>query len=173
MTSGDEEMKDQESKRRTSAADKEDQDMDDPVSEHGHSTLGYGGQYGTATRPILNFRYPLGKIAKNPLRSYPSPLALYGMEPDGTLLDLPVFSTNFAAGRDSSRVFTRGDNDPATRALDAIGAARVPAESIEMCTWDAIQQTLEITRPFSQKDDIFHAYKLPERRAVLGATKHE
>ena len=100
-------------------------------------------------------------------------MALYGMEPDGALLDLPVFSANFAAGRDASRAFTRGENDPATRALDAIGATRVPVESIEMCTWDSSQQRLEIIRPFSQKDDIFHAYKLPERRAVFGATKHE
>ena len=97
------------------------------------------------------------------LRSYPSAMALSGMKPDGTLLDLPGFSANFVAGRNPSRAFSRGENDPAARAFDALGAARVPVESIEMCPWDSIQQTLGIIRPFSKQDDIFRAYKLPEK----------
>ena len=94
------------------------------------------------------------------------------MEPDGTLLKHPVFSTNFGAGTDSTRVFTRGESDPATFALAAIGAARAPAESIEMCAWDAIKQKLDVIRPFSDEDDIFHVYTLPLRRVAVGSTKH-
>ena len=86
------------------------------------------------------------------------------MEADGTLLELPVFATNFVEGRDSSRVFTRGEDDPATRALEAIGAERVPAEAIEMCTWDTIRQTIEIIHPFSSKNDIFQA-KTPDEES--------
>ena len=85
------------------------------------------------------------------------------MEPDGTLLNHPGFTTDFVAGRDSKRHFTRGENDPATCALTALGAERVLAESIEMRTWDAIRQKLAITRPFSNAGHIFHVYKLPMR----------
>ena len=94
------------------------------------------------------------------------------MEPDGTLLDHPVSATNFAAGRDSARVFTRGENDPATCALTEIGSERVQAESTEVCTWDAARQKLEIIKPFSNTDDIFRVYELPMRRVAVGSTKH-
>ena len=94
------------------------------------------------------------------------------MEPGATLLDHPVFPANFTAGRDTSRLFTRGKNDPATRIMEAIGATRVPAESIEMCTRNAIRQTLEIIHPFANEDDIFHVHKLPDRKSAVGASKH-
>ena len=76
------------------------------------------------------------------------------------------------AGRDTSRLFTRGENDPAARVIEAIGATRVPAESIEMCARNVIRQTLEIIRPFANEDDIFHVHKLPDRRSAVGASKH-
>ena len=87
-------------------------------------------------------------------------------------MEHPVFSANFLAGRDTSRMFTRGENDPAARVMEAIGATRAPAESIEMCTRNAIRQTLGIIRPSANEDDIFHVYKLPDRRATDGAAKH-
>ena len=76
------------------------------------------------------------------------------------------------AGRDTSRLFTRGENDPAARVIEAIGATRVPAESIEMCARNVIRQTLEIIRPFANEDGIFRVYKIPERRSADGASKH-
>ena len=94
------------------------------------------------------------------------------MEPDASLLHHPVFSSNFVAGRGTSRLFTRGENDLAPRAMEAIGATRVPADSIGMCAWNAIRQTLEIIRLFANEDDISHVYKLPDRRAADGAQKH-
>ena len=41
-----------------------------------------------------------------------------------------------------------------------------------MCTWDANKQKLEVIRPFSDKDDIFHVYQLPLRRVAQGSSKH-
>ena len=146
--------------------------MEAPSDAPGPSAADNEGQYGTAPQTQSDMRYCLREIAKNPLRDYPSSMALYGMEPDGTLLDHPVFTTNFAAERDSARVFARGENDPATCALAASGAGRAPAESIEMCTWDAIRQKLKIIKPFSNTDDIFHVFKLPLRRVAVGSTKH-
>ena len=65
-------MKDPDPKRRTSAVDREDQDMEDPPSEPGPSATGYG----TAPRPQSGQRYSLRDIAKNPLRDYPSAMAM-------------------------------------------------------------------------------------------------
>ena len=154
-------MRDPDTNRRASATDKDDQDTDAPSDAPAPSAADYESQYCTAPQTQPGIRYRLREIAKNPLRDYPSSTALYGMEPDGTLLNQQVCSTNFAAGRDSARVFTRGENDPATCALAAISPERAPAESIDMCTWDAIRQKLDIIKPFSNTDDIFHAYKLP------------
>ena len=184
-SSADDEMKDPETKRRASATDRDDHDMDAPSDVPAPSAIAHGGQYGAAPQIWSGLRFCLREVARNPLRGYPSSIALYGMEPDGTLLTHTVFPTNFVAGGDSTRVFTRGESDPATSALAAIGADRVPAETIEMCTWDANKQTLEMCtwdvhlkcaleaiRPFSDKDDVFHVYKLPLRRVDVGSTKH-
>ena len=46
--------------------------------------------YGTSNRTQPKLHYSLSEIMKNPLRHYPSPMALYGMEPDGALLTHPV-----------------------------------------------------------------------------------
>ena len=92
---------------------------------------------------------------------------------DGTLLQHSVFSTNFGAGEDRTRVFTRGLGDPATLASAAIGAGRVPAETAEMCTWDDVKQQLAVIRPFTDKEEISHVFKLPPRRVVVGSTKHQ
>ena len=75
---------------------------------------------------------------------------MYGMELDGTLLKHPVFATTFGAGQSRNRVFTRGQNDPATVALAAVGAVRVPADSIEMCTWGSVKEQLAAIRPFKE-----------------------
>ena len=78
-TSEDEDRNDPVPKRHPSAVGKGGQDMDDPAPARRPSAAEYGGQFGTATRPQLNFRYPLSKVAERPLRSYPSAIALYGM----------------------------------------------------------------------------------------------
>ena len=57
VTSEDEEMKGPEPKRRTSAVEKEDQDMDDPASAPAPPATDCEGQYGTATRLQPEFRY--------------------------------------------------------------------------------------------------------------------
>ena len=70
-TSEDEEMDDPDPKRRPSAVDTADQDMGDPAPTQRTSAVDYGGQYATAARPQLGIRYPLSKIARQPLRGYP------------------------------------------------------------------------------------------------------
>ena len=65
--------------------------MGDPVPKRRPSVTEYEGQYGTAVIPQMGRRYSLGRIARNPLRGYPPAMALYGMEPDSTLLQHPVF----------------------------------------------------------------------------------
>ena len=164
---------DPESKHQTSATDNRGHNMDAPSDVQAPAVSDHGGRYGAAPQIWSALRYCLKEVAKNPLLDYPSSMALYGMEPDATLLTHAVFSTNFALGNDSTKVFTRGDDDPATLALAASGARRVPAESIEMCTLPEATQTLELIRPFSEKDDLFHVYELPLRRVAQGSLKHE
>ena len=97
-------------------------------------------KYGAALPVFTGLRYDLASVSQNPLRAYPSPMALYGMELDGTLSQHTAFSTNFAMGKDQIKgVFTRGQGGPATLALAAIGAERVPAESAETRTWDSVK----------------------------------
>ena len=95
-SSSEEEMKDPDAKRRTSATDKDGQDMEAPSDAPSPSARDNEGQYGTAPQTQSDMRSCLREIAKNPLRGYPSSIALYGMEPDGTLLNRPVFTTDFA-----------------------------------------------------------------------------
>ena len=122
--------------------------------------------------PPVGHRYSLDRIARQPIRGYPSAMALYGVEPGSTLLQHLVFATNHSAGRDLPRPFTGGGQDPTTLALAAIGAGRVPAEEIEMRTWNAEQKRIEITHPFASSADAFHAYELPARRVASGPAMH-
>ena len=117
-------------------------------------------------------RYSLDTINRNPLRGYPPATVLYGMETDSTLLADPAFTAPNEAGRDKDRPFIRGARDPAALALEAVGAIRVPAEEIEMCTWGAGAQRIEIARPFRDQTEMFRAYRLPPRSVADGATKH-
>ena len=94
------------------------------------------------------------------------------METDSALLTDPVFTARHEAGRDINRPFIRGGRDPVTLALEVAGATRVPAEEIEMCTWDADAQRLEVTRPFRGRPVLFRVYRLPPCRVADGATKH-
>ena len=73
------------------------------------------------------------------------------METDSSLLTHPVLTARHEAGRDLSRPFNRGEEDPAILALEAVGAIRVPAEGIEMCTWNDGLQRPDITRPFKSR----------------------
>ena len=92
----------------------------------------HDGQYGNAPLTQPGRRYSLDTINRHPLRDYPSATVLYGMETDTTLLTDPVFTARHEAGRDVNRPFIRGARDPATLALEVVGATRVPAEEIEM-----------------------------------------
>ena len=59
--------------------------------------------YGTSNRTQPKLHYSLSEIMKNPLRHYPSPLSLYGTEPDSTLLNDPVFAINFGGGEGNGK----------------------------------------------------------------------
>ena len=159
-------------RERDANEDPSDEEMDVPEPKRRPSTMEYGGPYGTAVIPPRSCRCSLDRIARNPLRGYPTATALYGLEPGPTLLQHPVFVTNHTAGRDPSRPFSRGEDDPATLAMQAIGARRVPAEEIEMRTWKAELRRIEITHPFTSDSDAFHVYALPERRVANGEALH-
>ena len=110
---------------------------------------------------------------QNPLRHYPSAMSLYGGAlPDGALLDLPVFWTPFPPG-ELSKTFTRGENDPAVSVLEAVGAQRVSADTLEFVTWSERVQQPQIFCPFSVASDLFHAYALPTRRVAPGRDLHQ
>ena len=128
--------------------------------------------YGTA--PVHErVHYSLSSIMQNPLRHYPSPVSLYGGAlPDGTLLDLPVFGAVFPPG-ELAKSFTRGENDPAVSVLNAVGAQRVSADTLEFVTWSERVQQPQIFCPFSDASDLFRAYALPLRRAAPGRDLHK
>ena len=64
------------------------------------------------------------------------------------MLTDPVFTARREAGCDIYRPFVRGERDPAALALEVVGATRVPAEEIEMRTWGAGAQRLEVSDLF-------------------------
>ena len=127
--------------------------------------------YGTAPQ-VLRVHYSLSSIMQNPMRHYPSAESLYkNVLPDSTLLDLPVFSSTFPPDALSTS-FTRGENDPAVSVLNAVGARRVSADSLQFVTWNEEAQQPEIFFPFSDASDLFHAYELPPRRVAPGQDLH-
>ena len=64
------------------------------------------------------------------MRSYPSAVNLYKSTlPDHTLLDLPVFQMPFGVGM-TSKVFKRGDGDPAMSIVSALEFKRVRADTL-------------------------------------------
>ena len=136
------------------------------------SEIQYGGKNGNAPVPLLGHRSVWGIINGDPLRGYPPSSVLYGMKTDSSLLTRPVFTARHEVGRDLPRPFNRGEQDPAILALEAGGAIRVPAEGIEMCTWNEGLQRLDITRPFKSRPELLHAYGLPPRRVADGAASH-
>ena len=66
--------------------------------------------------------------------------------------------------------FSRGKKDPALQDPLAIGAEKVRVEALEFCTWNEGAQHIEVTHPFRNRPELFHAYKLPNRR--VGSVKH-
>ena len=118
-----------------------------PEPKRRFSGIQFGGQYVNAPTTQKGRRYFLDTSDRDPLRGYPPATVLYGMETDSTLLTDPVFTARFEAGRDISRPFNRGERDPATLALGALGASRTSAEEIEMCAWNEGVQRIEIARP--------------------------
>ena len=145
---------------------------DVPEAKRRLSGTHYEGQYGNAPLTQSGQRYSLDTINRNPLRGNPPETVLYGVETDSALLTDPAFTARREAGSDINRPFLRGGRDPATLALEAVGATRVPAGEIAMCIWDAGAQRLEVTRPFRGRPKMFHVYKIPHRRVAAGATKH-
>ena len=128
--------------------------------------------YGTA-RIYSSVHYSLCSVMQNPLRHYPASVSLYkNALPCSTLLDLPVFSVPFGVGM-SAKNFKRGENDPAVSALKAIGASRVRADTLSFLTWNERTQLPDTFFPFSDKDEWFHAYKLPKRRVAPGKDLHD
>ena len=123
--------------------------------------------YGTAHQTQPRVHYSLSAIMQNPLRHYPSSMSLYGILPDGALLEHPVFGVKFGAG-EKQKSFTRGEHDPAMCVLTAIGAKRAPGESLEFCTWNDNSSQPEIFHPFSDQNGLFHVLELPPRRAANG-----
>ena len=125
------------------------------------------------SHPISRVHYSLSSIMQNPLRHYPSAESLYSnVLPDDTLLDLPVFSAAFPPEA-LSKSFTRGENDPAVSVLNAVGAQRVCADTLEFVTWNEEAQRPQFFFPFSEASDLFHVYALPPRRVAPGENLHE
>ena len=116
-----------------------------------------------------NPRFDLSLIVANPLRGYPPDQILYGMPTNSELLQLDIFERRFHS---DTGVFTRGQDDPATLMLQAVGARPVPVGDIEMCTFLLPQECLAIFKPFENTTDLFEAYALPERRAAVGLDLH-
>ena len=128
--------------------------------------------YGTAPQSQPRVHYSLGSIMQNPLRRYPSVTSLYNnVLPDSTLLELPVFWATFGVG-ESAKTFTRGEEDPAVGVLNAIGARRVRADTLEFLTWNEHVEQPGIFYPFSDESDLFHVYELPARRVAPGKDLH-
>ena len=127
--------------------------------------------YGTSSRTTPMLRYSLSEIMNNPLRRYPTPMALYGTETDGALLAHPVFSINFGGVKDKD-TFKRGGSDPAMCVQRAINAERVPGASVEFCSWNDNSTQPAIFCRFTDQKDIFHVSKLPQRRAAAGRLLH-
>ena len=111
--------------------------------------------YGSAPDSATALRYDLDATTQNPLRGYPCSEALYGMEPNASLLELPVFSARYAVGVDH---FKRGEQDPATLALLAIGARQVSMGQINMCARNASLKKLDVRWPFIGYPELFVAY---------------
>ena len=127
---------------------------------------------GRRRRSIRGNVIPWMSLTETPIRGNPLAEVLYGMETNHTLLTDPVSTAPHEAGRDKDRPFIRGERDPASLALEAVGAQRVSAEEIDMCTWDADAQRIVAKRPFCDQPEMFHVYRLPPRRVADGATKH-
>ena len=165
-TSENEEMKDPDPKRRTSAVDREDQDMEDPPSEPGPSATGYG----TAPRPQSGQRYSLRDIAKNPLRDYPSAMAMEWRQMErfwsfqfsrpilwkgGTPLEC---SQGEKMIRPPVRWKQLARSAPQQKQLKCVHGTRYDRQ-------------LKSYTPFQAKTTFF-TQKLPTRRVVAGSTKH-
>ena len=105
-------------------------------------------------------------------------MALYGAETDGALLNLPIFSASWGGGKEQKpgsrgeKTFTRGEGDPAVCVLNAIKAKRVSGASLEFCTWKDDSTHPEVIHPFSDQNDLFRVYELPQRRAAHGPLVH-
>ena len=89
---------------------------DIPEPKRRPSEVQYGGQYGSAPGPPLGRRYSLDIIT---IRGYPPSSVLNGMETDSSFLPHPVFTARHEAGRDLSRPFNRGEQDPAILAIES------------------------------------------------------
>ena len=81
-------------------------------------------------------------------------MALYGVETDGTILNLPIFSANWG-GTKGRKTFTRGENDPAICVLEAL--KKVSGASLAFCSWKDDSVRPEIIYPSSDSNDIYHA----------------
>ena len=92
------------------------------------------------------------------------------MDIDPALLRDPVFSKRHDLGRHPDGAFVRGHNDPATLALRAVGAKRLPSETIYMCTRDDSRGVLDVVCPVANDKHHFHICAMPERRAADGPT---
>ena len=129
-------------------------------------------QFGGSAVQIAVPRYSSVDALKNPSRGYPDPVALYGMDIDPALSQHPFSGKRHDEGRNPEGTFLRGQNVPATLALEVIGAERVPNENIYMCTWDDSRDVLGAVFPFADDKHHFHIYALPERRTAHGPTFH-
>ena len=159
-------------RERDPSPDLSDVTSDIPEPKRRRSEIQYVGQYRNAPGPQLGYRYSLELINQGPLWGYPSSTVLYGMETGSSLFPRPALTVRHEAGRDLSRPFNRGDQDPATLALEAIGAQQVPAEGIQTCTWNEEQRRIDITLPFKSRPELFRAYERPTRRVADGAAIH-
>ena len=94
------------------------------------------------------------------------------MDTDPTLLQHPVFSRRYDEDPNPDGTFLRGQKDPATLALEAVGAKRVPNERIYMCARDDSRDELDAVFPFANDKHHFHIFEMPLRRAAYGPPFH-
>ena len=85
-------------------------------------------------------------------------MVLNEMDIDPTLLTDPVFSKRRDLIRNPESTFLCGHDDPATLALKAAGAARVPNETVFTCTRDDSRGAPDVVFPFARDKHHFHIF---------------
>ena len=99
-------------------------------------------------------------------------MVLFGADINPALFRDPVFRKRRDLGRNPEGAFLSGHEDPAIVALKAVGAARVPSETVFMCSRGDSRYALDAFFPFANDKHHFHIFEMPQRRAADGPSFH-